>query len=77
MTKREDPENRDDATPAAIHCRRTGQEYDADEHMRCPYCFGTESVVQDGKHTDFCDFDPEKDPTHFGFPGDSTRDLKG
>jgi hypothetical protein len=53
-----------------VPCRRTGQEYDCNEHVRCPYCFGEEKDVETGDHEQFCDFEPGKDPVSFGFPDD-------
>ncbi|MHC4821727.1 MAG: hypothetical protein ACYTDX_08430 [Planctomycetota bacterium] len=61
----------------AVHCRRTGQEYEVDKHVRCPYCFGEEGDVATGNHEKFCDFEPGKDPVSFGFPKDSERLTRG
>ncbi len=60
-----------------VPCRRTGQSYDPCEHVRCPYCFGTESDVAPGDHEKFCDFEPGKDPVSFGFPEDLRRFRRG
>jgi hypothetical protein len=30
-----------------------------------------------GRHETFCDYDPTKDPVHFGFPEGGARDLEG
>jgi hypothetical protein len=61
-----------------VFCVRNKCEKDASEHLGCPYCFGKRrEVVEDGERKDFCDFDPDKDPTSFGFPEGSTRNLKG
>ncbi|MCB9915548.1 MAG: hypothetical protein H6828_10425 [Planctomycetes bacterium] len=63
--------------PRLVPCRRTGQEYDCREHERCPYCFGSRGDVARGKHEEFCDFDPERDPVSFGFPPHSDREQHG
>jgi len=64
--------------PKRVFCVRNKVEKTAAEHLRCQYCFGKASqTVEDGERKDFCDFDPEKDPTSFGFPEGSTRNLKG
>ncbi len=60
-----------------VQCRRTGQDYDCDTHVRCPYCFGVEKDVATGEHEQFCDFDPEQDPVSFGFPMESERVQRG
>ena len=51
-----------------VHCRRIDGALTVSEHLRCPYCFGTRNDVAEGAHTDFCDFDPARDPLTFGFP---------
>ncbi len=61
-----------------VFCVRNQVDKSAPEHLSCPYCFGRKSeVVENGERKEFCDFDPEKDPTSFGFPEGSTRNLKG
>ena len=72
-------EEKDKATPRKrIFCVRNQCEKPADEHLGCPYCFGKRrEVIESGERKDFCDFDPEKDPTTFGFPEGTTRNLKG
>ena len=49
-------------------CKRTGQQYTLERHERCPYCWGDRQRIERGRHEDFCDYDPERDPLHFGFP---------
>jgi hypothetical protein len=46
------------------------------EHAECPYCFGNRQAIAKGRHGEFCDFHPGKDPIHFGFPPDSSRNLE-
>ena len=61
-----------------LRCRRTGQMYDIPKHERCPYCFADEkTIAQGGVYEAFCGFDPTKDPIHFGFRHDSTRNENG
>jgi hypothetical protein len=62
---------------ALIRCRRTDQDYNCTEHKRCPYCYGSEAEVRSGDHQTFCDYDPERDPINFGFPTNSSRDIRG
>jgi hypothetical protein len=54
--------------PVEIHCRRLGRSLPVEEHVKCLYCFGQAGEILTGDHAKFCDFDPEKDPIHFGFP---------
>ncbi|MCB9881398.1 MAG: hypothetical protein H6834_06375 [Planctomycetes bacterium] len=62
---------------AKVYCRRLKEMKPLAEHTECMYCFGKLGQV-DGSHYDhFCDYDPDKDPIHFGFPQDSSRDLSG
>ncbi len=60
-----------------IHCRRVDKKLAPCEHEACPYCHGSKAQVETGEHGLFCNYDPEKDPVHFGFPNEGTRDLKG
>jgi len=61
-----------------VFCVRNKCEKTPDEHLGCPYCFGKKrQVVEKGDRQEFCDFDPEKDPTSFGFPEGTSRNLKG
>jgi hypothetical protein len=62
--------------PKLIECQRTGQEYDAEEHLRCPYCFGKEKDMTSAEPERFCDFEPGKDPINFGFPENSSRNQE-
>ncbi|MEW6071150.1 MAG: hypothetical protein AB1726_00965 [Planctomycetota bacterium] len=77
MTNGQEESPRGGAKEERIHCRRTGQDYDPEEHRRCPYCHGALADVAAGDHARFCDYDPKKDPIHFGFPPDSTRHRTG
>lgn len=63
----------DTAQPKLVNCRRTGQDYDVGQHARCPYCWGSDERIAGGKHEEFCDFQPGRDPVNFGFPEDGTR----
>lgn len=61
-----------------VFCVRNQIEKGAEEHLGCAYCFGKRrEVIEKGERKEFCDFDPEKDPTSFGFPETSSRNLKG
>jgi hypothetical protein len=60
-----------------LRCRRTGRWTSLAEHARCPYCFGTEKDLARGRYQGFCDFKPERDPVHFGFPPDARREELG
>lgn len=77
MTESTDERPSEGTDEPVVHCRRTGQDYDAGTHERCPYCFGQSSDVRPGAHGEFCDFDPDKDPVSFGFPPGTTRDREG
>jgi hypothetical protein len=70
-------EEKEEGAPRLVICRRTGEKYSSEEHHRCPYCFGDKTEVVPGEHAAFCDYDPAKDPTHFGFPTDATRPKSG
>ena len=64
-------------TPTRIQCKRTGRLYTADEHGRCPYCFGSDRAIESGDREAFCDFRPGVDPVSFGFPPDGQRMQHG
>lgn len=67
-----------ESKPKRVFCVRNQVEKPAEEHLGCPYCFGKKKeVVEAGERKAFCDFDPEKDPTAFGFPEGTSRNLKG
>ncbi len=66
-----------EAAPKRVFCIRNQCEKSPDEHLGCPYCFGKKKAVESGERCEFCDFDPEKDPTSFGFPEGASRNLKG
>ncbi|MCA9592026.1 MAG: hypothetical protein KC776_01910 [Myxococcales bacterium] len=60
-----------------LRCRRTGEMYSVDEHEQCPYCSAdAEAIRKSGKHEDFCDFCPGTDPVSFGFPSDTSRNVR-
>lgn len=72
------PEKKDAQKHKKVFCVRNQCEKGADEHLGCPYCFGKHrEVVEEGERKEFCDFDPDKDPTSFGFPEGTSRNLKG
>ena len=61
-----------------LRCRRTGQMFTVAEHVECPYCYGEEKTIEQGKdYKDFCEFKEGEDPINFGFPPDSTRTQHG
>ncbi len=60
-----------------VHCRRVGKLLVPGEHEECLYCHGSKDQIQTGEHGCFCNYDPEKDPVHFGFPTENVRDQKG
>ena len=65
-------------TGKTVFCVRNQCEKGAPEHLGCAYCFGKKrEVIEKGERKEFCDFDPDKDPTSFGFPENSSRNLKG
>jgi len=56
----------------AVFCKRLGKQLAVAEHVNCPYCLsGT------AEHERSCEYDPAKDPVHFGFPGNTLRDRQG
>ncbi len=61
----------------AVFCKRLGKQLAIDQHVDCPYCCGAIDEVASAEHERFCEFDPAKDPIHFGFPGDTLRDREG
>lgn len=79
MTEPED--KHDDPSPELhlqrLRCNRTGQQYSLDTHERCPYCWGSRERIERGKHEGFCDYDPDRDPIHFGFPDGTARHTRG
>ena len=60
-----------------IYCRRLGKKFAPDEHATCDYCHGDKVEIQTGEHGKFCNYDPDKDPVHFGFPEGGSRDSHG
>lgn len=55
-----------------VWCRRLGRHLPVAEHQACPYCFD-EQGVPTARHAEFCDYRPDEDPIHFGFPEDRGR----
>ncbi len=56
--------------PPQVYCRRVERKLPVTEHLECAYCFGKPGEVATSEHERFCDFEPGKDPIHFGFPPD-------
>jgi hypothetical protein len=68
----------EEKAPKQVFCIRNQVEKQAEEHLTCPYCFGKKlEIVENGLRREFCDYDPEKDPTSFGFPEGTTRNQSG
>lgn len=59
--------------PREVPCRRVQRSYEVEEHLRCPYCFGTQDEIRTGDYRCFCNFEPGVDPIAFGFPGTPAR----
>lgn len=51
-----------------VFCQRIQEPLSVGEHKKCAYCHGTLEAVRDGRHEEFCDYDPDRDPLQFGFP---------
>jgi hypothetical protein len=69
MTKGKKPkEKARTETSELVFCQRIQEPVSVDEHKGCAYCFGTVEAVKEGKHEEFCDYDPDRDPLQFGFP---------
>ena len=77
MNEHDESERASEVRLKALRCRRTGEQVDLDEHASCPYCFGRMPVIERGDHRGFCDYRPEVDPIHFGFPPDAARHRSG
>jgi len=60
-----------------LRCRRLDRLVDLDEHESCPYCFGRREELASGRYEAFCDWQPGRDPVHYGFPPDLRRELFG
>ena len=61
-----------------VFCVRNERMKAAKGHLECPYCYAKAlEEIESGERARFCDFDPEKDPTSFGFPEGTSRNLKG
>ena len=61
-----------------LRCRRTGQMFQVEQHVECPYCSGdAETIRKSGRYKDFCEFRPGTDPVNFGFPPDADRTRHG
>jgi hypothetical protein len=54
--------------PPLVPCHRVDRLKTPAQHHDCPYCFGSLEQIRDGAHAAFCGYDPERDPTVFGFP---------
>jgi hypothetical protein len=67
-TKTHPGQSADPAPPTEVYCRRVERPLAVEEHVDCPYCYGKKNDVQTTEHRQFCDFEPGKDPIHFGFP---------
>jgi hypothetical protein len=61
----------------AVYCKRLDKQLPVAEHADCVYCHGDEEEIKTAEHERFCEFDPDKDPVHFGFPEGTSRDLEG
>ena len=76
-------ENQPQRKPAAearlktLRCRRVDRLVDLAEHEACPYCFGHRQELASGRYETFCDWQPDRDPVHFGFPPEAQRDVFG
>lgn len=51
-----------------VFCQRIQEPVSVGEHKGCAYCFGTVEAIVEGRHEEFCDYDPDRDPLQFGFP---------
>ncbi len=51
-----------------VFCQRLQEPVPVEEHRKCAYCFGSVEAVIEGRHEEFCDYDPDRDPLQFGFP---------
>jgi hypothetical protein len=61
-----------------VYCVRNRLMKEAGEHISCPYCFGKKKeLVENGERSEFCDYNPDKDPISYGFPEDTNRNLRG
>ena len=58
----------DSVAEGPVFCRRLERPLPFREHLDCPYCFGNKADISTAEHACFCDFEPGKDPIHFGFP---------
>ncbi|KAA3615212.1 MAG: hypothetical protein DWQ01_00375 [Planctomycetota bacterium] len=77
MSEPKDQTSNPEPPPDPVHCRRVDRSLPPGEHLQCPYCFGKLAEVEAGEHRRFCDFQPDQDPLHFGFPGDDSRSQQG
>jgi len=75
MSNKTDPVEGNQPDPGEIPCQRVQRPLSSRKHLRCPYCFGDENAVKAGKHADFCEFNPDRDPVNFGFPQTHGRHL--
>lgn len=72
-----DPGFTEDFLVKAVFCKRLGKQLPVEEHSDCVYCHGSIDEIKSADHERFCEFDPAKDPVHFGFPEGMSRDFKG
>lgn len=62
----------------AFRCRRTGQIYEVEEHVQCPYCSADAKTIENSDDYDkFCEFRPGDDPVNFGLKPDADRFRHG
>lgn len=62
------PETKRKRPSEPTKCRRLGRVVPPEEHANCLYCFGDAAAIESGDPSQFCDFDPRRDPINFGFP---------
>lgn len=60
-----------------VLCRRLHRMLPLAAHLRCPYCHGSAKAVSAGRHREFCDFEPGRDPVQLGFPEGIARVERG
>jgi hypothetical protein len=65
------------ASEPKVPCPRLDRARAVEEHVDCPYCFGSPEDVASGRRERFCDFEPGRDPVVFGFPEGSGHISKG
>lgn len=60
-----------------LFCERLQHKRTPEEHRACPYCSGDAAAIGTGRRELFCEFLRGRDPTHFGFPDEGERHLRG